>query len=218
MTIDLFANFGQFVYDDANPDNPLGRSQWSRRTPMRFCSAGRWARNSISRRTCYFQLAPTLYNYTGHGDTFNGLLQVIPTPDGPARRSLTLNQTAHNSLLVFELPVEFGCKVGELPMRIFGDFAANLEADDRAAAAGHPDEGDQRSPTKSDGYRKIESQKRLATPRLLQHVEQYALDPNLVDSDIFDSRVNMEGVVVSSAIALSDAVTFNLSLTLRLAG
>jgi len=44
-----------------------------------------------------------------------------------------------------------------------------------------------------------------------QHVEQFALDPNLVDSDIFDSRVNMEGFVVQAGYAISDAVFFNLT-------
>ena len=44
-----------------------------------------------------------------------------------------------------------------------------------------------------------------------QHAEQFALDPNLVDSDIFDSRVNMEGVALQAGYALTDAVTFNLT-------
>jgi len=42
-------------------------------------------------------------------------------------------------------------------------------------------------------------------------VEQFAVDPNLVDSDLFDSRVNMEGVAVRGGHALSDAVIFNLT-------
>ena len=42
------------------------------------------------------------------------------------------------------MPVEFGLTIGELPLRIFGDFAVNFEADERAAAAGHPDKGDER--------------------------------------------------------------------------
>ncbi len=37
MTIDVFANFGQFVYDDANPENPLG---------ARSVSGGRLVPNS----------------------------------------------------------------------------------------------------------------------------------------------------------------------------
>ena len=44
-----------------------------------------------------------------------------------------------------------------------------------------------------------------------QHVDQYALDPNLVDSDIYDSRVNMEGIVVRLGYAVSDAITANLT-------
>ena len=49
MTIDMFANFGQFVYDDANPENPLGprgsrAADWCR-TAMRGYSAGSLARS-----------------------------------------------------------------------------------------------------------------------------------------------------------------------------
>ena len=39
----------------------------------------------------------------------------------------------------------------------------------------------------------------------------FAVDPNLVDSDIFDSRTNMRGVVVSGNYLLSDAVTLTLT-------
>src|SRR5207247_4449547 len=54
------------------------------------------------------------------------------------------NQWGINSLLVFDMPMEIGWKIGELPVRIFGDFAVNFEADDRAKAAGFPGKGDQR--------------------------------------------------------------------------
>ena len=37
-------------------------------------------------------------------------------------------------------------------------------------------------------------------------MDQFALDPNLVDSDVFDSRVNIEGVYVQLGYAISDAV------------
>ena len=66
-------------------------------------------------------------------------------------------------------------------------------------------------PTRSARHRQIESQTRLAAQGLLQHTEQYSLDPNLVDSDFFDSRVNMEGVVVQAGYALTDAIVFNLT-------
>jgi hypothetical protein len=36
-----------------------------------------------------------------------------------------------------------------------------------------------------------------------QHVEQYALDPNLVDSDFFEGRENLQGIYVAFSYALS---------------
>src|SRR5881396_1867698 len=82
----------------------------------------------------YFQLAPTLYNYTGDGKDFS--IHFSGDPNG--------NQTGINSLLVFDIPAEIGWQVGKIPMRIFGDFATNFDADDRATAAGHPGKGGDR--------------------------------------------------------------------------
>ncbi len=39
-----------------------------------------------------------------------------------------------------------------------------------------------------------------------QRVEQYALDPNLIDSDFFEGRGNMEGLYAAFAYSFSDAV------------
>jgi len=37
-------------------------------------------------------------------------------------------------------------------------------------------------------------------------VEQYALDPNLVDSDFFEGRLNMEGLYVALAYSFTDNI------------
>jgi Putative porin len=217
MTLDVFANFGQFVYDDANPENPLG---------ARSVSGGRLVPNTDSwmfgwqlgakfnfTKTTYLQLAPTIYNYGGSGDTFNAFYSGDPdrlagTP--PVRTAR--NQTGVDSLLIYDMPMEFGWSMHEIPFRIFGDFAVNLDADDRAEAAGHPDKGDQRYAYQIGlGIGKIKGKNDWELKAWYQHTEQYALDPNLVDSDFFDSRVNMEGFVLQAGYALSDAVTFNLS-------
>ena len=151
----------------------------------------------------YFQLAPTLYNYTGTGDTFNTFFR----GDNGSQ-----NQTGINSLLVFDIPAEIGWKFGELPMRIFGDFAVNLDGDDRAAAAGHPTKGDQRyAYMVGIGVGQLKAKKDWQVNVFWDHTEQYSLDPNLVDSDLWDSRVNREGVAVQAGYALSDAVTFNIT-------
>lgn len=44
-----------------------------------------------------------------------------------------------------------------------------------------------------------------------QHVEQYSLDPNLIDSDFFEGRENLQGIYTALAYALTD----NLILTAR---
>ena len=176
LKIDLFANFAQFVYDDANPENPIG---------PRSLSGGRLVPNTDAwllawqvgakfnfPKNIYFQLAPTLYNYTGTGDTFNTFFR---GDNG------TQNQTGINSLLVFDMPAEIGWKFGELPMRIFGDFAVNLEGDDRAAAAGHPTKGDQRYAYQIGvGVGQLKAKQDWQVNVFWQHTEQYSLDPNLV--------------------------------------
>jgi hypothetical protein len=37
-----------------------------------------------------------------------------------------------------------------------------------------------------------------------QHIEQYALDPNLIDSDFFEGRGNLEGVFAAVAYSFAD--------------
>jgi hypothetical protein len=126
--------------------------------------------------------------------------------------SMATNQVGINSLLVLEVPMEFGFKIGEWPFRVFGDFAVNFDADDRAIAAGHPESQDERYAYQIGvGIGQLKAKHDWQLQAFWQHTEQYALDPNLVDSDFFDSRVNMEGVVVQGGYAITDAVTFNLS-------
>ena len=82
MTIDVFANFGQFVYDDNNPENPIGNPAVAngRRVPNNDAYLLGWqvgAKFNFT-KTIYFQLAPTIYNYTGNGNDFNTLFSGDP--------------------------------------------------------------------------------------------------------------------------------------------
>jgi hypothetical protein len=211
LKIDVFANFAQFVYDDENPENPIGPrptttgnggTQLIPNTDA-FLLAWQVGARFTFPKNIYFQVAPTLYNYTGNGDNFNIHFQGDST---------STNQTGINSLLVLDVPAEIGWKIGELPMRIFGDFAVNFEADDRASAAGHPGSGGQRYAYEIGlGVGQLKAKHDWEIRAWWQHTDQYSLDPNLVDSDIFDSRINMEGVAVKAGYALADAITFNLT-------
>jgi hypothetical protein len=219
VKLDLFMNLAQFVYADSNPENPLGRratttgnggNQLIPNTDAFLLAWQVGARVNFP-KNFYFQLAPTIYNYTGNSDKFNIHYQG-GDPLLTNAASLAQNQTGINSLFVFDMPMEVGWKIGELPMRIFGDFAVNLEADDRALAAGHPGKGDQRYAYQAGvGIGQLKAKHDWQLDVFWQHAEQYSLDPNLIDDDIFDARLNMEGVGVRAGYALSDAVTFNIT-------
>ena len=212
LKLDVFANFGQFVYDDANPENPIGPRPTATQSitgehqlvPNHDAFLLGWqvgARFDFP-HILYFQLAPTLYNYTGNGDTFN--IHFSGDPGG--------NQTGINSLLVFDMPAEIGWKVGKIPMRIFGDFAVNFEADERADAAGHSGKGGDRYAYEVGlGIGQLKKKHDWQIEAWWQHQDQYALDPNLIDSDLFNSTLNLEGVAVRAGYMLADAVVFNLT-------
>jgi hypothetical protein len=225
LKLDLFVNFAQFVYADSNPENPLGpRAQVGGVAGRPTGQSGQLIPNTDAfllawqagakltfPKNIFIQIAPTLYNYTGNSDKFNIHYQ----GGDPALTnflSLAQNQTGINSLLVFDLPWEIGWKIGELPIHAFGDFAVNLEGDDRASAAGHPGFGDQRYAYQAGlGVGQLKQKHDWQIDVWYQHAEQYSLDPNLIDDDIFDSRQNMHGVAAKAGYALSDAVIFSIT-------
>jgi hypothetical protein len=212
LKIDVFANFGQFVYDDSNPSNPIGTPPTTtqpiggepQQTPLANAFMLGWqvgAKFDFPKKF-YFQLAPTLYNYTGDGNTFN--VHFSGDPGG--------NQTGINSLLVFDIPAEIGWKVGKIPMRAFGDFATNFDADDRATAAGHAGGGGQRYAYQAGlGIGQLKKKRDWQIEGYWQHQEQFSLDPNLIDSDLFNEQLNQQGLVLTAGYMLADAVLFNVT-------
>jgi len=211
ITVDLFVNFAQFVYDDTNPENPIGPSPTGLPENDSFLLGWQVGAKINFPHDFYFQLAPTLYNYTGTGDNLTGPFVGDPTFIDAAGNKVTPNQTGVNNLFVFDIPMEFGFKLGELPVRIFGEFARNLSGDTRAVAAGHPDKtGEVNAYQIGAGIGKLKEKHSWELRGFWQHAEQFSLDPNLVDSDIFDSRVNMEGFAVFFGYQITDAVYASL--------
>lgn len=212
LKLDLFVNLAQFVYDDSNPTNPIGPRP-TRTQPITgehqlvpntnaFLLGWQVGARFEFPHILYFQFAPTIYNYTGNGKDFH--IHYSGDPGG--------NQTGINSLLVFDMPMELGWKLWNIPMRVFGDFAVNLEADERADAAGHPGEGDQRYAFQAGlGIGRLKKKHDWQIAAWWQHSDQYALDPNLVDLHLFDGRLNLQGVAVRAGYMLADAISFNLT-------
>jgi len=210
LKLDVFANFAQFVYDDENPENPIGpnptttANDTTQKIPTTdaFMLAWQVGARLTFPNNVYFQLAPTVYNYTGNGDTFNVHFQ--GDPGG--------NQTGINSLLVFDMPMEVGWKLWNLPMRIFGEFAVNFDADDRAEAAGHAGGGGQRYAWELGlGVGQLKAKGDWEIRAWWQHSDQFSLDTNLVDGDVFDARVNIQGIAVKAGYLLADPISLNLT-------
>ncbi|MDQ3199035.1 MAG: putative porin [Verrucomicrobiota bacterium] len=217
ISVDVYANFGQFIYDDTNPENPIGPNPTGLPKNDSYLLGWQIGAKINFPHNFYVQLSPTLYNYTGTGDTFAGSFVGDPSfrvtdPITNVTTTVTTNQTGANNLLVFDIPMEIGWKFGELPVKVFGEYARNFSGDDRAIAAGHPDKTESVNAYQvGAGIGKVKSKGSWELKGFWQHAEQFALDPNLVDSDIFDSRVNMEGFAFAFGYALSDAVIANLT-------
>ena len=216
-TLDLFVNFGQFVYDDSNPENPIGPAPDGVSTSDAYLLGWQLGARYNFKKDTFLQIAPTFYNYTGVGDTFNKAFSGDPTFEviDPVTGVVTVttpNQTGINNLVIVDVPAEFDFKVGALPAKVFGDFAYNFDGDARARRAGHPDKTDNNFAYQlGAGIGSTKHKGDFSLTAFWQHVEQYSLDPNLVDSDLFDSRVNLEGAFIQVGYAVTDAVTANLT-------
>ncbi len=122
--------------------------------------------------------------------------------------------------------------LGPLQARIFGDFAYNLKGEDRARAAyntnpeafpglsgpvsgqdkayqvgfGIGSAGPVYGPTQGLVYGSTSKKNTWEARFYWQHVEQYALDVNLLDSDFFEGRANLQGFYTAFAYSITDAI------------
>jgi hypothetical protein len=220
---DFFANFGQFLYQDSNPDSSFPSSDT-------FMLAWQVGANVKLAKDISFKIAPVVYNYTGFGQTnllnepytgegFKGLNTGL---SGSFTNQLHFNQNGINDLLVMEVPAEVNFKVGKYGARAFGDFAYNFLGADRARAAAtaagpsvlsHAYTGEDKAYQVGVGFGNLglvygqTSKKHTWEARAYwQHIEQYAADVNLIDSDFFEGRANLEGVYTAVAYSFSDSV------------
>jgi hypothetical protein len=121
---------------------------------------------------------------------------------------------------------------GTLQARLFGDFAYNFEGDDRATAAYHANPaafsgvsgpvtgqdiayqvgfgigsaGPVYGPTQGLVYGSTSKKNTWEARMYWQHIEQYALDVNLIDSDFFEGRGNLQGFYTAFSYSVTDAI------------
>ncbi len=203
--IDWNLNLGQFLYDAGNKQNsfkPTGNKQ--DQLMFAWQVVGKYNASATS----FVQAAPTIYNYI-HATDRAATAGLVNNFGGAFTAA---NPSGINNLLVFDLPVEFDWSIGSTPTRIFGDYAHNFEAGARATKFGRADLKGQ-----SDAYQlgwqygKAKLKGEWDAKVYYQATDIFALDPNLVDSDVFDSRVNLQGVVFNLNYQITEAVTTSLN-------
>lgn len=180
------------------------------------------------------KVAATYYYYT-HGDAGNNTLAAnnhgIFAPKLGTDSSVG-GQSGVNNLDILEIPAEVNWMVSDaIGLRVYGDYAVNLDANARADAAAAL------TPANATVYRNangddtawmlgvvVGSAKDLKSfegnkmkagdwqARLwYQEVGVYSLDPNTPDSDFMDSRLNMKGVVAKGQYNFKDNVALNVA-------
>ncbi len=235
---DLFATFGQFLYQFTDPAPNIPSDDT-------FILAWQLGANLKLTPDMSLKFAPVLYNYTGVGNTnknnpafgpgnaYNGQGLFGLNGNGVVG-GVTLNQGAINNLLVLEIPAELNFKISRYNARLFGDFAYNISGDDRARAAArsfpptsvvnpntgqasvvglsHPYTGQDKAYQIGFGLGNLglvygqTSKKNTWEARVYwQHIEQYAVDVNLIDSDFFE-RANLEGIYSAFAYSFTDSI------------
>ena len=244
---DLFVDFGQFVYQD-----PSSASEFPSSDTMLLT----WQGGATVRlpKDTSFKIAPMFYTYVGNGTTSSGLGQTFvgqgsPTGTNPgipggtaygaltaAQAQLLYNEEGIDDLSILEIPAEFNFNIDHSPFgalhgRVFGDFAYNLEGDDRARGAfqankaafpggsagtgqniayqtgiGIGSAGPVYGPTQGLVYGSTAKKNTWEARAYWQHIEQYALDVNLIDSDFFEGRANLQGIYTSFAYSVTDAI------------
>lgn len=231
--VDLFADFGQFDYQNPSsstrfPSGDVFLLAWQAGANVRIGKDMSFKVAPVLYN--YTGVGATNGANLGLNLPFTGQGQAGLNPNFTA--GTAFNQNGINNLMVLEIPGEFDFKIltsslGPLQGRFFGDFGLNLDGRDRARAAataaglshvytddnkayqfgfGIGNAGPVYGPTQGLVYGSTSKKNTWEARAYWQHVEQYALDVNLLDSDFFEGRGNLEGIYTAFAYSFSDAI------------
>ncbi len=210
VTVDVFANFGQFIYENSvqNTFNSSTGVQTPGHSDL-WMMGWQVGANAHFTKNISLQVAPAIYNYVGKGNIFstpfNGDGPQVVLDNNAKLALVTFNTIGVNDLLVYDSPVEFDWKMWGLPFNLTGDFAINLDGAARARNAGHAGKGDEDIAYQVGAG--VGQNKKAGDFQLLGFYEyrgQYAIDPNVTDDDIFDGRLNMEGFYLQASYNFTD--------------
>ena len=269
---DFALTLGQFIYQGTNPNESSAGylSPTANSSSQPFLLALQGGMDYHLTQKVAFKVAPVLYYYTTYHNgktppnngglyspdfsgTYVGQGSTVGVNGVPASYNLAgstpgfdgyyANQTGINDLLVLDIPFEFKVNLSKVSLRLYGDYAQNLEGKDRATAAYNaahsyyfsasgPGAGeiDQISSPQTHDIRAYQIGLGIGSTNLIygpsqglvygnsskknawevraywQHIEQYALDPNLIDADFMNGNENLQGFYAAVAYGLFDNV------------
>jgi hypothetical protein len=231
--LSLFANFGQYVYQSFSPNGTSGGFGGVSNNGYMFAWQGgvgyKFAPDTSGK------IGLTFYNYTGmslapksflvtanqNPNGFSGPFAFTPTGNPNIFPSTTppvgVNfNNGTNNLRYFELPVEMNFPLAGLSWQAFGDVAYNIQADHRAIQGSFASVGSQAFAYQaglSVGTNIGLTMNRVAAKKgtweargYWQQIDLNSLDPNLIDSDFFEGRTNLQGFFLAFAYSPTDAI------------
>jgi len=169
------------------------------------------------------KIAVTQYVYGGQrGATAGTAFKPFLSTD---KFSTNATTDSVNNLDITEIPAELNyMATSNIGVRLYGDYVYNSSAQDRANLAGAPYNtfgGEDTSwllgfrVASAKDLKSFEGNKAKAgdwsANIWYQEIGAFAQDPNLNDSDFFDSRLNLKGGVLKAQYNLEDNVWFNLA-------
>jgi hypothetical protein len=192
----LFGNFGQFVYRDLTPD--VSKDEIGFNGQDAYLLGYQVGATYKFTGTTALKAAATYYQYNGRTDAANGTFMA---PGG------TLNTTGINDLAVLQVPVELSTSLLGQTFKVYGEYATNFKAGDRARKSRYPNQGDDKNAyTLGVGIGQLKKKGDWEARAFYQYTEVFAVDPNLVDSDLFDSRVGLKGWYAQGIYNFTDAI------------
>lgn len=216
--VTLFGNFAQSQYKGDRKDFSIDTSDSASNNLLAFQGGAKFDLT----KTVSAKAALTFTKFTN--DHAPGASTFVPGLGNGT--SLGTNPGATNDITTIEVPLELAFKLNDgMKLTAFSDYVKNIDGDDRfdaAVAAGGANAAAIRAAGKDDkawllgvGFGKSQGKTAMkgdwSAKIWYQDVGVYALDPNAVDSDFMDSRINMKGVVFKGEYLLRDNVYLNLA-------
>ena len=233
--INLFANLGQYQYEGvASAPNYYFNDGSAGKTvkTIQLFATQVGLQGDITSST-NGKAAVTYYSYN-NGDAANGTASGgnlgVFTPMSTTGSYNSSVGMGVNNLSVVEVPAEINYMAfNNVGVRFYGDYAVNLTAQQRANAAGYKggltvargDNGNDYAYLAGIVVGSAPDLKSFAANKMkqgdwqarlwYQEIGMWSIDPNAVDSDFMDGRVNTKGWVAKAQYNLRDNVMVNLS-------